>query len=95
LSHEHRPSAAGLSLKCLLSSSSQSLEAPFTLDEVSKAIWDCDGSNASGNFNLKRFWPQISSDAMKFIVPFCAHGSLPKSTKSAFLMLIPKKATPY
>jgi hypothetical protein len=71
----------------------------FTLEEISDAVKDCDGSKSPGSdgFNfafIKEFWDLMKFDVRIMFDQFHENARLPKSLSSYFLTLIPKVASP-
>ena len=71
------------------------LEVEFSVDEVWKALKDCDGNKAPGpdglNINfIKANWELIKGDFMNFFHAFYQDGSVIKDFNCNFIALIPK-----
>ena len=72
------------------------LERPFTVDEVKKAVFACDGSKALGpdGFSMavfQREWETVKNDIMKVFDEFYGSGIINGITNETYICLIPKK----
>ena len=75
------------------------LKAPFSLEEVKKAVWACGGDNTPGpgglTFKLlKKYWNTIAGDIMNFVRHFDESGTLGKGCNSSCITLAPKIKDP-
>jgi hypothetical protein len=75
------------------------LTKPFLLEEIKKAIWDCDSFKSPGpdGVNLgffKDFWEVLKIDLLNFFSEFHRQGILSKGLNSTFIALIPKVDNP-
>lgn len=75
------------------------MEAPFDLNEIKKAIWDCECEKASGpdDFSfkfIKHHCPLMQVDIMRFVKHFEAFGCLSRGSNSSFITLLPKTKDP-
>ncbi|KAL8513843.1 hypothetical protein ACS0TY_013093 [Phlomoides rotata] len=73
------------------------LEAPFTMDEVKDAIWNCESSSSPGpdgfSFGFyKENWETLKEDIMRVMEEFFHKGKIVKGLNLSFIVLIPKKA---
>jgi len=94
-----RPGMEGLQFRQLCMVESGSLIRPFTLEEVKQAVWDCDSFKSPGpdgiSFGfLKKFWPELKDDFMRFVLEFHRNGRLIKGVNATFISLIPKVDSP-
>lgn len=76
-----------------------SLEAPFSLEEVKKAVYACGGDKAPGPDGLafkfiKKYWPCISPDVMRFVQHFDEFGTLGRGCNSSCISFTPKVKDP-
>ncbi|KAJ0780983.1 putative RNA-directed DNA polymerase [Helianthus annuus] len=75
------------------------LEAPFTVEEIKTAIWECDGDKAPGpdgfNFKfIKRCWSGFRADFVNLFNKFYTEESINQCCTSSFIALIPKVKDP-
>lgn len=75
------------------------LEAPFSIDEVKKAVWACGGDKAPGTDGLtfkflKKYWSCVAADIMRFVQYFDETGSIGRGCNSSFITLAPKVKDP-
>ncbi|KAK2634471.1 hypothetical protein Ddye_029263 [Dipteronia dyeriana] len=82
-------------VKKILAQASVDLEAEFSMEEVWKALCDCDGNKAPGpdrlNLNfVKKNWDWIKKDFMLFMKAFHTHCSVIKELNCTFIALILK-----
>ncbi|KAJ9539315.1 hypothetical protein OSB04_032048 [Centaurea solstitialis] len=94
-----RPTFHSSLFKTLSNVQQQSLEAPFSEQEIKRAIWECGGDKSPGpdGFSLqffKAFWSTIKGDLMRDIKLFEDHTSLGQGSNASFITLIPKCADP-
>ncbi|GKU86994.1 hypothetical protein SLEP1_g1457 [Rubroshorea leprosula] len=94
-----RPHLDGIPFKKISSEDNRSLVAPFSEDEVKKAVWSCGSSKAPGpdDFNFKfirEMWETIKDSVMGFIDDFHRNGKLVRGVNSSFIVLIPKVTNP-
>jgi len=87
----------GLPLNQLRVVDRDSLELPFTEEEVLKALSECYGDKALGPDGmmmafLKHNWVTLKGDVMKMFAEFFASGKFVASLNSTFIALILKKA---
>ena len=95
----HRPKLDGISFQTITQQQNSMLVAPFSEEEVRKAIWDCGSDKSSGpdgiNFKfIKKFWQLIKLDVLRFLDEFYANSVFPRGCNASFLALIPKVADP-
>ncbi|XP_024626759.1 uncharacterized protein [Medicago truncatula] len=72
---------------------------PFSLEEVKKAVWDCDSFKSPGPDGIsfgfvKEFLDVLKCDVMRFLVEFHRNSKLAKGINSTFIALIPKVDSP-
>ncbi|KAJ0641962.1 putative RNA-directed DNA polymerase [Helianthus annuus] len=77
----------------------EALVCPFSLSEIKKAVWECEGDRAPGpdgiNFKfIKRFWDTLEGDFMGLFQHFYMAEQLNSGCMSSFLALIPKRSDP-
>jgi hypothetical protein len=94
-----RPSVSNLQFCSLSMAEGGGLIKPFSMDEVKKAVWDCDSFKIPGpygvNFGfIKDFWVDLKDDAMRFVSEFHRNGKLAKGINTTFIVLIPKVDNP-
>ncbi|GKU92387.1 hypothetical protein SLEP1_g6121 [Rubroshorea leprosula] len=94
-----RPTLDGIEFKRISDEERVMLEAPFTVEEVRQAVWNCESSKAPGpdgfNFKfVKEMWDTIKNDIMGFVTEFHKNGKLVRGLNSSFIVLIPKVASP-
>ncbi|GAU51891.1 hypothetical protein TSUD_416760 [Trifolium subterraneum] len=90
---------SGLCFKSLSVEEGAELTKPFLLEEIKKAIWDCDSFKSPGpdGVNLgffKDFWEVLKIDLLNFFSEFHRQGILSKGLNSTFIALIPKVDNP-
>jgi len=78
---------------------STSLIQPFSLEEVKKAVWDCDDFKSPGpegiSFGfINKLWVEMKDDFMRFLTEFHCNGRLTKGINASFIALIPKVVSP-
>lgn len=71
----------------------------FREEEVKEAVWGCGSEKSPGpdgfNFKfIKKFWPTIKPDILRFLDEFYVNGCFPKGSNVSFIALIPKVADP-
>jgi len=76
-----------------------SLTRIFTLEEVKRAMWDCDSYKSPGpngiSFGfIKQFWNYLKDDCMRFVSEFHRNRRLTKGINATFIALIPKVSSP-
>ena len=94
-----RPQVTGLEFRKLTWGAAGNLIKPFCLEEVRRAVWDCDNYKSPGpdgvTFGfIKDFWEMLKDDFMRFFVEFHRNGKLSKGVNSTFIALIPKVRSP-
>jgi len=94
-----RPGVENLQFNRLTMAESGNLIRPFTMDEVRKAVWDCDSFKSPGpdgiSFGfIKQFWSELKDDFMRFVFEFQWNGRLTKGVNATFIALIPKVNSP-
>jgi len=94
-----RPEVGNLPFRKLSYGDAGNLTKPFSVEEVKKAVWDCDSYKSPGpdgiNFGfIKHFWELMKEDFMRFIMKFHHNGKLSKGVNSTFIALIPKVTSP-
>jgi len=92
-----RPLTDGLSLSQIRVVDRDSIELPFTEEEVFKALSECCGDKALGPDGmtmafLKNNWVTFKDVVMKMFAEFFATGKFVASLNATFIVLIPKKA---
>lgn len=95
----NRPSVSNLQFSSLSVSEGVSLIKPFSVEEVTPAVWDCDSFKSPGpdgiNFGFKKdFWSDMKDDIMRFVSEFHRNGKLSKGINTTFIVLIPKVDSP-
>jgi hypothetical protein len=71
------------------------LEQPVTIDEVRRAMWDCNDSNALGpggfTFSFyKTIWLLIGNKVFHMVSEFFRIRKLPKVVNISYVTLVPK-----
>jgi len=94
-----RPNVDNLNFRSLSVSEGVGLIKPFSMQEVTEAVWDCDSNKSPGpdgiNFGfIKEFWPDIKDEVMRFVSEFHRNGKLSKGINATFIALIPKVDCP-
>lgn len=92
----YKPRLARVEFKRVEEEKAQSLERPFTREEVKNAVMDSDGDKAPGpdGFTLAFFkenWSLVEDDVMALFDEFHSSGKFVRSMNSTFICLIPKK----
>nr|CAN70867.1 hypothetical protein VITISV_027610 [Vitis vinifera] len=95
-SGDWRPSISGLQLGTLDQLDANTLESPFTEEEVFNALLSCNGYKAPGPDGLSMAfwqfaWDFVKADVLCFFKEFYENGKFVKSLNATFLVLIPKK----
>ncbi|WKA06987.1 hypothetical protein VitviT2T_024859 [Vitis vinifera] len=95
-SGDWRPSISGLQLETLDQLDANTLESPFTEEEVFNALLSCNGDKAPGPDGLSMAfwqfaWDFVKTDVLCFFKEFYENGKFVKSLNATFLVLIPKK----
>ena len=95
-----RPSMEALDFCTLSYNEGASLVRPFTLEDVTTAVWDVDSFKCPGPDGItfgfiKDFWDMLKADVMRFLVEFHRNGRLSKGINSTFIALIPKVDNPH
>ena len=75
------------------------LMAPFSSEEVKRAVWDCGSDKAPGpdgfTFGfIKRYWDVLAEDVMSFVSAFHGNPVIPKGCNASFFTVIPKIRDP-
>ncbi|RVW85287.1 Transposon TX1 uncharacterized 149 kDa protein [Vitis vinifera] len=91
-------SIEGLDWSPISEESAISLVAPFTEEEISKAIFQMDRDKAPGpdGFTIAVFqdcWDVIKEDLVRVFAEFHRSGVINQSTNASFIVLLPKKST--
>ena len=91
-----RPCLSGLNFKDLGRDAADSLEVPFTVEEVFAALSDLNGDKAPGpdGFPIAFWlfcWDFVKEEVMGFFKDFFEHNKFVRNLNSTFLVLIPKK----
>ncbi|RVW69351.1 Transposon TX1 uncharacterized 149 kDa protein [Vitis vinifera] len=91
-------SIEGLDWSPISEESAISLDAPFTEEEISKAIFQMDRDKAPGldGFTIAVFqdcWDVIKEDLVRVFAEFHRSGVINQSTNVSFIVLLPKKST--
>jgi hypothetical protein len=94
-----RPRVNDLNFRRLTYAQVDTLVRPFTLEEVKKAVWDCDSFKRPGPDGInvgfiKDFWHELKDDFMRFLVDFHRSGKLTKGVNSTLIALISKVDSP-
>jgi len=94
-----RPQVDGLAFQKLTWGAAGNLIKHFYLEEVRRAIWDCDNYKSPRPDDItfgfiKDFWELLKDDFMRFFVEFHRNGKLSKGVNSTFIALIPKVSSP-
>ncbi|PWA47507.1 RNA-directed DNA polymerase, eukaryota [Artemisia annua] len=76
-----------------------SLDAPFSCEEIKKAVWDCGSDKAPGpdgfTFGFfKIFWEVIKEDVFALVRSFQNRRVIPRGCNPSFIALIPKVKDP-
>ena len=90
-------SIEGLDWSPISEESAISLDAPFTEEEISKAIFQMDRDKASGpdGFTIAVFqdcWDVIKEDLVRVFAEFHRSRVINQSTNASFIVLLPKKS---
>ncbi|RVW54428.1 Transposon TX1 uncharacterized 149 kDa protein [Vitis vinifera] len=91
-------SIEGLDWSPISEESAISLVAPFTEEEISKALFQMDRDKAPGpdGFTIAVFqdcWDVIKEDLVSVFAEFHRSGVINQSTNASFIVLLPKKST--
>lgn len=75
------------------------LEATFSNEEITRAVWDCGSDKSPGpdgfSFGFfKKFWKVIEGDIVEAVKYFHRSNQFPKGCNSSFITLIPKVIDP-
>ena len=75
------------------------LQAPFSRDEIKRAVWDSGSDKAPGpdgfSFGfIKRYWDIFADDIVAFVSHFHENPVIPKGCNASFLTVIPKVLDP-
>ncbi|KAM0001698.1 putative RNA-directed DNA polymerase [Helianthus debilis subsp. tardiflorus] len=94
-----RPALVCPNLSSVSDLEATSLVSPFSLTEIKKAVWDCEGDRAPGpdgiNFHfIKQCWRHLEGDFVRVFSEFYENASLNQGCTTSFLTLIPKKVDP-
>ncbi|KAJ0482819.1 putative RNA-directed DNA polymerase [Helianthus annuus] len=94
-----RPQLICPNLAQLSDEEAESLVAPFSLEEIKSAVWDCHGDRAPGpdgvNFGfIKRCWAGFQQDFINLFNEFYLNPSINLGCTASFLALIPKCSDP-
>lgn len=94
-----RPVLDGASFSSLSYVDKEYMIAPFSMEEIKKAVWSCDGNKSLGpdGFNFSFFkscWEVVEGDIVRFMNDFHTNGVLPKVIISSFIALVPKNEIP-
>jgi len=94
-----RPCMDSLAFRSLSTEEGATLTRPFSVDEVRRAVWDCENYKSPGpdgiNFGfIKEFWDTLKDDVMRFLGEFHRNGKLARGINSTFIALIPKIDNP-
>nr|CCA66235.1 hypothetical protein [Beta vulgaris subsp. vulgaris] len=95
----NRPLLEGLDFKHLTEAQSADLIAPFSHEEIDKAVASCSSDKAPGpdgfNFTfIKKAWDVIKEEIYETVQEFWNSSRLPKGCNMAFIALIPKTDSP-
>jgi hypothetical protein len=95
-----RPSLDGIPFPSVSLMENDELTAPFSLEEIHKAVVDSDGNKCPGpdGFNnafFKNSWDLLKGEIRILFDQFHGIGSLPSSMLSYFVTLIPKVNSPF
>lgn len=93
------PELDGVSFPNISAEDNDFFTAPFSLEEIKDAVWNCDGEKSPGpdGFNLqfyKKFWHLLKFEVRDFLLEFYNNTSFPKAMTATFIALIPKKDHP-
>ncbi|XP_057444081.1 uncharacterized protein LOC130736256 [Lotus japonicus] len=93
------PTLDGITFRHLFSANNNVLIAPFDIEEIREAVWDCDGDKSPRpdgyNFKfIKSFWHILKDDFLRMLQEFHAHGKWPRGTNTLFIALISKVDSP-
>jgi hypothetical protein len=94
-----RPLFTSNLFKRLTISESQSLDYPFTLEEIKEAVWDCGSAKAPGpdGFTFKffkKYWDTLKHDIVSYVKEFEVSSHIPRGCNSFFITLVPKVEDP-
>jgi len=94
-----RPCMDSLAFRSLSTGEGAALTRPFSVDEVRRAVWDCENYKSPDpdgiNFGfIKEFWDTLKEDVMRFLGEFHRNGKLVRGINSTFIALIPKVDNP-
>lgn len=95
----HRPTLDGIPFQAVSQQQKDMLIERFREEEVKEAVWGCGSEKSPGpdgfNFKfIKKFWPTIKPDILRFLDEFYVNGCFPKGSNVSFIALIPKVADP-
>ena len=90
-------SVEGLDWSPIFEESAFRLDSPFTVEEISKAIFKLDKDKALGpdGFTIAVFqdcWDMIKEDLVRVFAEFHSSGIINQSTNASFILLLPKKS---
>ncbi|KAJ0546635.1 putative RNA-directed DNA polymerase [Helianthus annuus] len=95
----NRPGLLCPNLKQISDNQAGMLVAPFTLEEIKSAVWDCEGDKAPGpdgiNFKfIRKCWEFLQADFVAVFEDFKTNGTISMGCTSSFIALIPKCRDP-
>lgn len=94
-----RPSLINQNFERLSDEDRIRLEAPFELEEIKNAIWNCGNKKAPGSNDftfkfIKHYWSIMQDDIMRFVKHFESVRNISRRSNSSFITLIPKVKDP-
>ncbi|XP_058765712.1 uncharacterized protein LOC131639232 [Vicia villosa] len=95
----NRPLLEGVLVNSLSVEDRDSLEVPFSEEEIKEAVWSCDGSKSMGPDGIsllffKKCWNFVKEDVVSCFNAFYSGNAISKAIISSFLTLVPKKDNP-
>ncbi|GKE96982.1 RNA-directed DNA polymerase, eukaryota [Tanacetum coccineum] len=90
-----RPRFTSNLFKTLTSDDISLLDAPFTCEEIKRAVWNCGSGKATGTDGftfkfIKLYWETIGKDFVELVKWFEADGFISRGCNSSFVALVPK-----
>ncbi|KAK2656715.1 hypothetical protein Ddye_009767 [Dipteronia dyeriana] len=95
----HRPRLRGLNFKRLSAEEREGLETDFSVEEVWRAVCNCDGNKAPGPDGLtlsfiQANWEVIGDEFLRFMSEFHKDNAIVKNMNKTFIALVPKCGKP-
>ena len=96
---KNRPTLTNLNFKKISSEQANNIIAPFSDSEIDEAVASCAADKAPGpdgfNFHfIKAAWETIRGEVYTMVHRFWSSSQLPRGSNVAFIVLIPKTASP-